>query len=245
MYPKISFITVVRNNAEGLRKTLRNLSEISYPNKELVVIDGLSTDGTVEVVAEFAHSISYFVSEADRGIYDAMNKGLDAATGVFVWFVNAADTVSGVAELKRLFTTDNLLPDIIYGDTAIESESGERLGLRRKPLPEELTVRSLRNGMVVCHQSMLVRRTIAPKYSLEYRYSSDYNWLIECTKAAKSTARIDGVLSTFALGGATTKHHKDSLRERFGIMSKHYGIVTTLLRHIKFIFDALFTAKYR
>ncbi len=245
MYPKLTFITVVRNDAEGLRRTLTNITSIHYPNKEIVIIDGKSTDNTIDVVREFSHAITYFVSESDNGIYDAMNKGIKAATGGFLWFVNAGDTVRNIETLKQYFTTDNFLADIYYGETEIINEEGETLGLRRKPLPKKLTVNSLKNGMVICHQSFIVRRSITPLYDTKYRLSADYDWMIKCVRKAKSSINVHATLSVFQLGGATTRHHKASLKERFGIMSKNFGFLPTVFFHIKFVFDALFGKKYR
>lgn len=245
MLPKISFITVVRNDSEGLRTTLKNLAELPYPDKELVVIDGESTDGTIDVISDFSHYITYFVSERDSGIYDAMNKGIKAATGRFLWFVNAGDTVKGVEKLKELFTTDNYLSDIYFGDTEIVDEKGEFIGLRHKKPPYKLSLNSLKNGMVICHQSFLVRRSITPLYNTAYRFSADYQWMIECTQRAKSSTNAGVPLSVFALGGATTKHHRASLKERFEIMRQTFGLTTTVLYHIKFIVNAIFTEKYR
>ncbi len=245
MRPTISFITVVRNNADGLRRTLKNLSSLSYDSKELIVIDGVSTDGTLDVVSEYAEHINYFVSEPDSGIYDAMNKAIGAATGKFLWFVNAGDRVRGIEELKCFFATDSPLSDIYYGDTMIVAQSGQELGLRRKPLPRKLSLESLKNGMVICHQSFIVRRSITPLYDTSYKFSADYNWMIECVRRSKSSTNLGFVISEFELGGATTKNHKASLRERFAIMRNNFGFITTVLYHIKFIFDGIFKSKYR
>ncbi len=245
MYPKLTFITVVRNDSNGLRTTLENIIKLPYPDKEIVVIDGNSTDDTPQVAASFMYSIDHYVNEPDKGIYDAMNKGINAATGKFLWFVNAGDTVQGIDTLIHYFTTDNFLSDIYYGDTIIVNEKGEKLGLRHKKLPTKLTVDSLKNGMVICHQSFIVRRSITPLYDLTYKYSADYNWMIECVKRAKSSVNIHEPISVFALGGATTKHHKASLKERFTIMRKHFGLCTTILRHFTFVINGIFSKKYR
>lgn len=245
MYPKISIITVVRNDAEGLHATLDNLEQLRYENLEVIVIDGASTDSTPWVVSAHMHSIAHYVSEPDRGIYDAMNKGLRVATGEYVWFVNAGDKVVDFDALRRLFVNDVSLADIYYGDTRIVSSEGEILGLRRKPLPDTLTVSSLKRGMVVCHQSFIVRRTIAPVYDLGYRYSADVQWIIDCLKVASTVCNVNAVLSEFRQGGATTAHHRESLTERWRIMRRTFGLVTTFFAHIHFIFDAFTTPRYR
>lgn len=245
MYPKISIITVVRNDANGLETTLQCLEKLPYSNIEIIVIDGASTDNTPQVAANYMHCIKKFVSEADSGIYDAMNKGLSYASGDYVWFVNAGDTVVDFEALARCWVSETPLCDIYYGDTQIASPNGEVLGLRRKGLPEKLTVNSLKRGMVVCHQSFLVRRAIAPQYNLKYRYSADVLWMIECLKAANCACNIGGVLSQFKLGGATTTAHRKSLAERFAIMRATYGLIPTIWSHIRFIFDAIFSPNYR
>lgn len=245
MYPKISFITVVRNNAKGLRATLENLADLHYSNKEIIVIDGVSTDGTLGVIEEFAHDISYFVSEPDGGVYFAMNKGLRAATGDYVWFINAGDKVVGFDALYTLFASEGSLADIYYGETRIIDLDGKVLGLRRKRIPRKFTTRSLRRGMVVSHQSFIVSRAIAPMYDTQYRYSADYDWMFTCVKDAKIIQRVDEALSEFELGGLTTSHHRESLMERFSIMRLHFGLLRTLISHIGFVFDAIFTPSYR
>ncbi len=245
MYPKISFITVVYNDAVGLQKTLQNLIDARYPNKEIIVIDGNSVDSTPLVALEYADYISHFSSEPDAGIYDAMNKGIAVASGQYVWFVNAGDTVENIETLYDLFTTDHFLADIYYGETVIVGECGSELGLRRKKPPIRLTVGSFREGMLVCHQSFLMRRSLCPLYDLQYRYSADYKWMIDCVRVAKSSVNTGVVLSRFVLGGATSRHHRASLFERFGIMRAEYGLFVALLMHLKFLLYAPFVKKYR
>ncbi len=211
----------------------------NYPNLEVVVIDGASTDRTAEVVKEYADRVDYFVSEPDGGIYDAMNKGLRAASGEYVWYINAGDRIHGPESITRIFNGRPADADIYYGETLIRSERGEELGLRKKKLPERMTWRSFRRGMVVCHQSILVRRAIAPKYDLRYRYAADIEWVLESLKRAERTVNPHPILSEFIEGGASTVHRRESLRERYDIMRRRFGTLPTLLAHIGFLFDAL------
>jgi glycosyltransferase involved in cell wall biosynthesis len=238
-YPKVSIITVTYNAAEGLRATLENISRSDYPNFEVIVIDGASTDGTLQVAEAFSARIDTLVSERDGGIYDAMNKGLARATGEYVWFVNAGDLIHDPETITRLFDGQPAGADIYYGETIIRSEAGDVLGLRKKKLPERLTWRSFRRGMVVCHQSILVRRAIAPAYNEAYRIAADVEWVLESLSRAGTVVNTHTVLSEFTLGGASSRHRKVALGERWRIMTARFGPFVTWLAHIGFLFDAL------
>lgn len=235
MYPKVSIIIVCRNAAHDLGKTLRAVVGMGYPSTELVVIDGLSTDDTPKVIERFRGNISYFVSERDTGLYDAMNKGIQASTGDYLWFVNAGDEPFESDTLATVFSDGEPLADIYFGQAMIVDQCGEPLGLRRKPLPEVLTWLSLRRGMVVCHQSFIVRRAIAPQYDLKWRYVADIDWVIECLKLSKDIRNTHIVLSKFAVGGISTRHRRASLMERFAVMRKHYGLRVTIWEHLKLL----------
>lgn len=243
--PKISIITVVRNDPKGLELTLSNLTQLDYPNLELVVVDGASTDSTPRVAESFSEHIAHYISEPDSGLYDAMNKGLRLATGQYVWFVNAGDRALSGNRLVEVMTTDAPLCDVYFGEAVVVNESGQRLGLRRKKLPAELTWQSLKGGMVVCHQAFIAKRNIAPLYDLKYRYAADIEWQIQCLKASLTTQSVGVALCEFTTGGLSSQKHKESLVERWRIMRTHYGVMSTIASHIKFCFDAIFAPSYR
>ncbi|HIS34018.1 MAG TPA: glycosyltransferase [Candidatus Avirikenella pullistercoris] len=243
--PKISIITVVYNAKEELRATLQSLLELKYSNLEIVVVDGGSTDGTRQVIEEYSVNIAHWVSEKDGGIYDAMNKGLRMATGDYVWFINAGDSVYDPYVLESIFKGQEHYADVYYGDTLILDTDGTPLGLRRKRLPKRLTWHSLRRGMVVCHQSVIVKREIAPPYNLEYKYAADIEWVIEVLKKASEIQNTHSILSKFVKGGTSSVHRRESLQERYRIMKKYYGTSRTVLSHIRFVFELLFGRPYR
>lgn len=242
--PRVSIITVVYNAKEELERTLKGLSALHYANKEIIVIDGDSSDGTKCVMEQYALDINIWLSEPDEGIYYAMNKGLELATGDYVWFVNAGDLPFNEYSLENIFHGQEIYSDIYYGDTLIVSPENEVLGLRKKRLPARLTWQSLRKGMVVCHQSIIVRRSLAPTYDTSLKYASDVKWVIQSLKRAKSIRNTQSILSIFEEGGTSTKHRKESLKERFRIMVEYYGYIPTLFYHMIFVLDAL-KPKYR
>lgn len=233
-HPRVSIITVVYNAKMELDKTLKNIASIHYDNKEVIVIDGGSSDGTKSVIEKHLLDIDIWVSEPDEGLYYAMNKGLKLATGDYVWYINAGDQIFNEYTLENIFGGQEIYSDIYYGETLVVSPSGEILGLRRKRLPKRLTWQSMRKGMVVCHQSIIVKRSIAPEYDTTLRYAADVKWVIESLKRAKSIRNTFAILSIFEDGGISTKHRKESLRERFRIMAGYYGYPTTLLYHLLF-----------
>jgi glycosyltransferase involved in cell wall biosynthesis len=240
-YPKISIITVTYNAARALHTTLANIASSNYPAFEVIVVDGGSRDGTAGVVREYAWRIDRLVSEPDEGIYDAMNKGLALAGGEYVWFINAGDTIHDPQTITRIFDDRPAgeRADIYYGETLILSPEGTIRGLRKKKLPERMTWHSFRRGMVVCHQSILVRRAIAPRYDRTYRLAADVEWVLVSLRRAATIVNTHTILSEFVEGGASTVHRKTALWERYDIMRRHFGTLRTWLSHAGFVLDAL------
>lgn len=239
MQPRISIITICYNAASTITRTLRSVSAQTYPNIQYLIIDGSSKDNTLELVRELAPEAEIY-SERDKGIYDAMNKGLDRATGDYVWYVNAGDALASpttVEDLIRATCTGDSLPDVLYGDTRLIDAEGHDLGLRRLRPPHQLDWRSFRSGMLVCHQAFVAKRSISPHYDLRYRFSADVDWCIRVLKEAKTTAFYPEPIALYLNEGTTTANHRASLIERFHVMRHHYGLVTTVLQHLRFLVD--------
>ena len=239
MQPRISIITICYNAASTITRTLRSVSAQTYPNIQYLIIDGASKDNTLELVRELAPETEVY-SERDKGIYDAMNKGLDRATGDYVWYVNAGDALASpttVEDLVRATCTGDILPDVLYGDTRLIDAEDHDLGLRRLRPPLQLDWRSFRSGMLVCHQAFVAKRSISPHYDLRYRFSADVDWCIRVLKEAKTTAFYPEPIALYLNEGTTTANHRASLIERFHVMRHHYGLVTTVLQHLRFLFD--------
>lgn len=232
--PKFTIITITFNAARWLERTVVSILSQSYPNIEYLIIDGGSKDGTVDIIKQYAPGIAYWVSEPDKGLYDAMNKGLKQATGDYVWFINAGDTLQSAATVQRIamkIGKRSSLPDVIYGETSIVDAEGKPLGMRRLKAPKQLSWKSFRMGMLVCHQSFIAKRTIAPEYDLQYRLSADYDWCIRCLKQAKSIYNTKMILSNYLEEGLSTQQRKASLKERYEVMCKYYGKFATIILH--------------
>ena len=239
MQPRISIITICYNAASTITRTLRSVSAQTYPNIQYLIIDGASKDNTLELVRELAPEAEIY-SERDKGIYDAMNKGLDRATGDYVWYVNAGDALASpttVEDLVQATCTGDSLPDVLYGDTRLIDDEDHDLGLRRLRPPHQLDWRSFRSGMLVCHQAFVAKRSISPHYDLSYRFSADVDWCIRVLKEAKTTAFYPEPIALYLNEGTTTANHRASLIERFHVMRHHYGLVTTVLQHLRFLVD--------
>lgn len=257
----VSIVTVTYNPGELLEPTMRSVAEQVGVQIDYVVVDGASKDGTVERLRSFGkrieeieadggqderNQLTYrWVSEPDRGLYDAMNKGLAMASGDYVLFLNAGDTLAHPRVLADLWS-ERKGAAVYYGQAmVVESMGGRELGLRKPLPPQHLNWRSLRFGMVVSHQAFVIKRERALPYDLQYRICADIDWMIRCLRAlgpgalgpevvsskALGVHFADRVLVHFLDGGLSSQRRKAAWKERFLIMSRHYGPLNNLLNH--------------
>lgn len=237
LHPKFSIITVTYNAGKVLEDTIQSVITQTYKNVEYIIVDGKSTDGTMDIVNRYREHIHNIVSEPDKGLYDAMNKGIDLATGDYLCFLNAGDELHEDDTLQLIVHSLNgekELPDVIYGETAIVDEEGHFLRMRRLSTPEHLTWKSFQHGMLVCHQAFMPRRDLAVKYNLKYRFSADFDWCIRIMKKSRVLHNTHLTIIDYLNEGMTTRNHKASLKERFHIMCHHYGTASTIMRHMGF-----------
>lgn len=239
--PLISLITVTFNAEKVIAKTMESIRQQSFQGFEHLVIDGCSSDHTLDTIDKYRLPQTVVVSEPDKGLYDAMNKGLKMAKGKYVLFLNAGDTFHSPATLKKYAEQALENKDIIYGDTEIVDSQGKHLGMRHLSVPEILTKDSFSNGMLICHQAFMVKKEITPQYDLTYRFSADYDWCVKCIAETKpeTCANLRDITIKYLSDGLTDKNKWKSLRERFRIMAHHYGFRKTITNHLGFILRAL------
>ena len=241
---KITIITVTYNAASVLQRTLDSVCTQTYQDIEHLIIDGASKDETVQMAESYKAQVPYKVviqSEPDQGLYDAMNKGLHNATGDYLIFLNAGDALHANDTLETVSQLSSNSPAVIYGDTSIVDSEGRFLHLRRLRPPKQLTWKSFKQGMLVCHQAFYVRTDIAQQedYDLLYRHSADVDWCIRVMKRAEQQhlplVNTNAILADFMEGGNTTQNHRASLKERYQVMCHHYGTIQTILLHLWFL----------
>ncbi len=252
----LTIVTITYNAGKVLQRTLDSVLQQTYADVEHLIIDGASSDGTLAMAEAYkkqsdegpsGHQV-IIRSEKDNGIYDAMNKGLRQASGDYIVFMNAGDSFPAPDTLEQIVSTCRLTelptaerPGVLYGFTDIVDGEGRFLHPRRLQPPAQLSWRSFRQGMLVCHQAFYARTDIAKNlpYDLQFHYSADVDWCIRVMKETErlglSLCPINKVVANYMEEGATTKNHKASLRERYLVMQRHYGMIQTFLLHCWFV----------
>jgi glycosyltransferase involved in cell wall biosynthesis len=240
-----SIITIVYNGETLIGGTMQSVVNQTFTDYEYIIVDGHSKDKTFAIVQDFQKkyplSISA-ISEPDKGLYDAMNKGLSRAQGEFVLFLNAGDHLFEPTTLEKLANAASPTTDVLFGETMLVNDErahiGTRTALTVQKLPEHLTWRSLRFGMVVCHQSFLVRRKLAPQY-VEQNLAADIDWVIKCLKKSNNQTNTHTIISEYLMGGVSKTQHRQSLKDRYDVLKTHFGWLPNLLNHGVIVVRAL------
>jgi len=237
--PKLTIITIVYNNVRDIERTLNSVINQTYKKIEYIIIDGKSTDGTLDIVEKYSSQISKIVSEPDKGIYDAMNKGLALATGDYVLFMNSGDEIYDEHTVQEVFDSSPGA-DIYYGETEMYNDNWESLGRRRHEAPEQFDWTSFKYGMNISHQAIYIRKSILTPYDLKYKYSSDIDWIIKAAKKSSNIVNVHRYVAKYLVGGMSKKKHRESLKERFQIFTKYYGLVPNIFNHVIIAGNLLF-----
>lgn len=253
---KITVITCTYNASSTIERTLKSVLCQHYQQVEHLIIDGCSKDNTLALAGKYkslsdnadnGHEV-VIVSERDKGLYDAMNKGLQRATGDYLVFLNAGDKLPDADTLEIVASSvadGERLPGVIYGNTDIVDDDGNFLCHRRLAPHEGMTWRDFRNGMLICHQAFYALTSIARNqpYDLSLRLSADVDWCISVMKQSEREGRqlrfANHVVAHYLEGGMSIQNHRASLIERFKVMRRHYGLPRTILQHLWFVVRAV------
>lgn len=244
MSAKISIITITFQAEAYIQRTLDSILEQGNQDQfEYIIIDGNSQDRTLSLIQNASIKPDVLISENDRGIYDAMNKGLAKATGEYVMFMNAGDEFADPNTLKTILNHLSKNPDVLYSDANFVDLKGNFMGKRSEAtphqLPQNLSWRDFKFGMLICHQAFICKRSLAPEFSLKYQLSSDIDWEIQCLKSAHKISYMPEPICNYLMGGASVQNLKKSWAERFRVLTVHFGLIPTMMNHFVIIFRGI------
>lgn len=209
---KISVVTVCYNAVDIIEKTILSVINQTYNNVEYIIIDGASTDGTLEILNKYRDEISIVVSEPDKGIYDAMNKGIDIATGEWINFMNAGDVFYNFEVITNVVRNIDDNADAVFGDVAITIDN---VKYREKAIPfyEHLP---LHHSMGFNHQATFVKTKVARrlKFNLSYKFASDYNMIITIYRQGGIFQQLqDTIIAIYDIGGVSARNYREHMFE--------------------------------
>jgi len=202
----VSIITITRNGREFIGDTIRSVSEQTYPRVEYIVIDGASTDGTVDVIRANSRHIANWSSEPDSGIADAFNKGLSLSTGDYVLFLNSDDRLASPSAVEKVVETivDTGGPELIYGDcNLIDRQSGQYL----YKASIEFSPRAFKRGHTLPHPSLFTSRAYFDRYGrfdTQFRIAMDYEFLLRGALQSR-VVHVPIVVTEVRTGGISTR----------------------------------------
>lgn len=223
MAKKLTIITVTFNAQNDLERTLKSvISQTYFPQIEYIVIDGGSKDATLSIIKKYESHLSKWISEPDKGIYDAMNKGLALASGEWINFMNAGDIFVNERVVENVFQENITNADIVYGNYVIVYQNFKKKMMTPKDLTNAFDL-----YMPLNHQSTFIRTPLAHThpYSLDYKIGSDYEQILHFYLSEKRFLHLDIFIAEFADGGLSSNNKIIYHQEQFAI-AKKYGLPT-------------------
>ena len=220
---KISIITVVYNNEKTIKDALNSVLGQTYKDIEYIIIDGKSKDNTVSIIKEYENKLGYFISEKDFGIYDAMNKGIKAATGDIIGILNSDDLYQDSTVIETVVTQfiQNPTLDIVYGDLVyVKSDNVDKVVRNWKSNPYDTNF--FENGNVPPHPSLFVKKKVYEKaglFNLDFKLAADYEFMLRIFKKHNFKSKyINKVIVRMRLGGATNQSFSNIKNQNLEIL---------------------------
>lgn len=213
---KLTVVTVVMNMPDLLERTIKSVIAQNYQNLEYVIIDGGSTDGTIDIIKKYQQHIDLWVSEPDKGIYDAMNKGGRLASGIWVNFLNAGDTFVSETTVTDMFTEASIEDDLVYGHTVFQTDGEEKIVEAREP-------EHLWQAMVFNHNSLFKKRNLLLEhpFSEQYKIVADSEFVIWCYTNGKTFKNVNFPINTYESGGYADMNSVMRTVERWKVVSDY------------------------
>lgn len=215
---KISIITITYNSGKTLEKTIKSIESQSYKDIEYLIIDGGSTDNTIDIIKKYENVVTKWISEPDKGISDAFNKGINMATGDLIGLINSDDILYKEALYNIVENYDENI-DIFYGDKIVIDNN-----ISSRSYQKALSLDMIKYSLPFCHQSCFIRKSCYKKfglYSMDYKYCMDFDLILKMYKGGSKFKYIEYPISEFAFGGASDSY--EALKEVYNISIK-YGL---------------------
>lgn len=244
---KISVITVCLNAKTTIEETFLSIFNQTYKDVELIVIDGASTDGTIEVINKYKDKIAYSLSEPDNGVYEAMNKGINASNGDFIIFLNADDIFYDEHVLEKVAKTLDENPDIdlLFGNAEYISEDKKTSRIQTYEMVKDDFSLIINN---ICHQSIFYHKKLFEKFdlfSIEYQIFADWDFNLKCLVQNKAFGLyLPIIISKFQLGGicSSSTYKKMCEIEKNKLIKKYYSKLAFLIQAHGFLMRKLKTS---
>jgi glycosyltransferase involved in cell wall biosynthesis len=234
---KLSIITINYNNKDGLCKTLTSIAEQKNKSFEYIVIDGGSTDGSVDIITEYAKNINYWISEKDHGIYNAMNKGICKATGDYILFINSGDHLFSSSTIDEILKC-KLVEDLIVGDLYIDyikKKTSYLYSLKNKKISKSFLLRQ-----TLPHPSTLVRKQLLINLNMfdeAYKIAGDYDFFVRAVLSNATCQHIPVAITVFNDMGVSYNNLDLVEKENKKIRKKYYNLVYRFVFRMTFIFQ--------
>jgi len=213
---KVSIVTIVKNDSAGLEKTIKSVKAQTFEDYEFIVADGGSDELVLSAAEKNKSAIDLFLKGPDKGIYDGMNKGIAAAQGTYIIFMNAGDAFASSDALKEVFAAVKGEPDVIYGDYRVDYGYAENL-LKGRP------VKDIWKGMLTSHQSTLVKTALMKKhpFSLNIRIGADFDRIFHLYSLGAEFAYVPVVISVTEPGGVSDRKRVHVFKDHLATLKSH------------------------
>lgn len=213
----ISIITVVYNGEKFLEETIQSVIHQTYNNVEYIIIDGGSTDGTLDIIKKYEDKVDYWMSKRDSGIYDAMNKGIDLASGEWINFMNGGDLFYKNQVLENIFYGTNNNADIIYGDTVFNYPTFQ------KKVKANTNINDLWKGMCFTHQSTFIKSNLHKnnKFIKDMKIGADFAFLYNSYKKNVIFKYSNTTISIMDIGGISYTDRISSIKDHYSVVLKY------------------------
>lgn len=228
--PKVCVITVCRNAADTIENTINSVIRQTYKNLDYIIVDGASSDGTIDIIKRYESRLASWISEPDRGIYDAMNKGIALTEGddSYVIFIGADDAIACDTAIEK-FLQESRNEDFLYGNVSLTA------GDFSVTVGHQLDAAELAFNMAP-HQATFVKKRLFRKlglFNLNYKISADFDFAIRAFNSHASVRYIDRVVTAMGMEGTSSVNFKDGLKEKLEIISTHYSRSTLIAAAVR------------